>query len=55
MQKMDVWLPEGKGAPTPAIIFVHGGGFQNGDRRDSIASRNAARRGWRSSPWNTGC
>ena len=35
MQKMDVWLPEGKGAPTPAIIFVHGGGFRNGDRRDS--------------------
>ena len=33
MQKMDVWLPE-KGAPTPAIIFVHGGGFRNGDRKD---------------------
>ena len=34
MQKMDVWLPE-KGAPTPAIIFVHGGGFRNGGRKDS--------------------
>ena len=33
MQKMDVWLPE-KGAPTPAIIFVHGGGFRNGSRKD---------------------
>ena len=35
MQKMDVWLSEGKGAPTPAVIFVHGGGFRNGDRKDS--------------------
>lgn len=33
MQKMDVWLPE-SGPATPAIIFVHGGGFRNGDRKD---------------------
>ena len=34
MQKMDVWLPE-KGPATSAIIFVHGGGFRNGNRKDS--------------------
>lgn len=35
MQVVDVWLPEGKGAATPVVIFVHGGGFRNGDRKDS--------------------
>lgn len=37
-QKLDIWLPEGKG-PFPVIITIHGGGFVAGDKRqkDMIA------------------
>ncbi|WP_233276025.1 alpha/beta hydrolase [Isoptericola variabilis] len=33
---MDVWLPEGATplAPSPAVVFVHGGGWQAGDRSE---------------------
>lgn len=32
--KLDLAMPEGKGgAPRPAIVFVHGGGWRNGDKR----------------------
>jgi acetyl esterase/lipase len=34
-QVMDVWLPEKCDSPSPAIVFIHGGGFTNGDRKDS--------------------
>ena len=33
-QKLDIYLPEGEG-PFPAIIYLHGGGFALGTKRDS--------------------
>lgn len=33
-QKLDVWLPEGKG-PFPVIISIHGGAFLACDKRDT--------------------
>lgn len=33
-QKFDLWLAESKDdAPTPLVIFIHGGGFRGGDKR----------------------
>lgn len=33
-QKLDLYLPTGKaGAPRPAIVVVHGGGWRGGDKR----------------------
>jgi acetyl esterase/lipase len=31
-QKMDVYLPQGRNAETPVIVFLHGGGFVAGDK-----------------------
>jgi acetyl esterase/lipase len=31
---LDVWLPSGAAQPYPLVIFVHGGGFSSGDKRD---------------------
>ena len=33
-QVMDVYLPEKGAVATPAVVFVHGGGFTSGDRKD---------------------
>jgi len=34
MWKLDLALPEAKaGAPRPAIVFIHGGGWRSGDKR----------------------
>lgn len=33
-QKMDVYLPAGRTAQTPLVIFLHGGGFVAGDKAD---------------------
>ena len=33
-QKIDVWLPANAAKPTPVVVFVHGGGFTKGDRKD---------------------
>lgn len=30
--KLDVYMPSGVTAPTPAIIFIHGGGFHGGSK-----------------------
>lgn len=30
----DLWLPPGGRAPHPLVIFIHGGGFVGGDKRD---------------------
>ena len=30
--KLDAWIPDGQG-PFPAVIVVHGGGWQNGDKQ----------------------
>ncbi len=33
---LDVWLPNRRGgAPTPAVVFVHGGGFVKGSRSET--------------------
>ncbi|OUM44868.1 alpha/beta hydrolase [Arthrobacter sedimenti] len=32
--KMDVWLPRQASAPTALVLWVHGGAFQLGDRRE---------------------
>ena len=33
-QVMDVYLPEKSAAASPVVVFVHGGGFTSGDRKD---------------------
>jgi acetyl esterase/lipase len=30
---LDLYLPEGRQAPSPVIVFFHGGGWQGGDRK----------------------
>jgi acetyl esterase/lipase len=32
--KMDIWLPRNAAAPVPLVVWVHGGAFQLGDRRE---------------------
>ena len=32
--KMDIWLPRQAAAPVPLVVWVHGGAFQLGDRRE---------------------
>lgn len=39
LQKLDLYLPPGPGAPHPLIIWIHGGGWQGGDK--SSAARRA--------------
>jgi acetyl esterase/lipase len=34
-QKLDIYLPEKGDGPFPVIIFIHGGGFQFGDKGDN--------------------
>lgn len=31
-QRMDIFIPEGKG-PFPAVLLIHGGGFKSGDKK----------------------
>lgn len=33
-QKLDLYLPDDGNEPFPLIVFIHGGGFQKGDKRD---------------------
>ena len=32
--KMDIWLPRNTDGPVPLVVWVHGGAFQLGDRRE---------------------
>ena len=32
--KLDIWLPREAAGPTPLVLWVHGGAFQLGDRRE---------------------
>ncbi len=34
-QCLDVYLPQGAKSPVPAVIYIHGGGFRIGGRKDS--------------------
>jgi acetyl esterase len=44
---LDVYTPDGIGEAVPAVIFVHGGGFREGNRRMMRrAALDATRRGW---------
>lgn len=34
-QKLDIWLPDEGDGPFPTILFVHGGGWVGGDKREN--------------------
>jgi acetyl esterase len=34
LQKLDVWRPKAARGPVPIVVFVHGGGFVRGDKKD---------------------
>lgn len=36
-QKLDLYLPEKAGSPTPVIVWIHGGGWVSGDKRENGA------------------
>lgn len=38
--RLDVYLPVGASGPAPVVIFLHGGGFIRGDKRDREAVGN---------------
>ena len=31
---MDIWLPRAAAGPVPVVVWIHGGAFQLGDRRE---------------------
>ncbi|MGC6401057.1 alpha/beta hydrolase [Sphingomonas sp. FW199] len=37
-QKLDFWRAEGTARPAPLILFVHGGGWKRGDKRNATGS-----------------
>lgn len=39
-QRIDVYLPKDATTPTPVIIYIHGGGFSLGDRKDKVCVAN---------------
>ena len=47
-QTMDIYLPDEGEGPFPAIVFIHGGAFWGGERRDSqfVYVVNGIRRGY---------
>lgn len=40
--KMDIYRPPGSTTPTPALLYVHGGGWMSGDKRSGEGSRDIA-------------
>jgi acetyl esterase/lipase len=38
--KMDIYRPQGSAAPTPALLYVHGGGWTGGDKRSGEGIRD---------------
>ncbi len=40
--KMDIYRPRGSAAPTPALLYVHGGGWTGGDKRSGAGSLDFA-------------
>jgi acetyl esterase/lipase len=43
--KMDLYLVESK-TPTPLVLYIHGGGFQGGDKRPAGSVREYHAAGW---------
>jgi arylformamidase len=39
LQKLDYWRPKTEGAPL--VVFVHGGGWKRGDKRDAAGQKSA--------------
>lgn len=49
--RLDLYAPQGATGPAPVVLFVHGGGFLQGDKAadgwaNAAVGRMAARRGW---------
>lgn len=44
LQKLDLYVPEGKAGPRPVLLFVHGGGFTRGDKHAAFYPDNIT--GW---------
>lgn len=40
--KMDIYRPQGSTAPTPALLYVHGGGWTGGDKRSGAGTLDTA-------------
>ena len=40
LQKLDVFVPEGRHANLPVLLFVHGGGFTRGDKHGAFQPDN---------------
>ncbi|MGN0747646.1 MAG: alpha/beta hydrolase fold domain-containing protein [Aristaeellaceae bacterium] len=47
-QRLDIFLPEAGEGPFPALVYIHGGGFAIGDKRDDHLEPylKALERGW---------
>ena len=49
LQRLDIYLPEGVGCdPVPVVVWVHGGGWQIGDKGNSITQKVAL---WNDAGW----
>lgn len=38
--KMDVYYPEGAASRTPAVVYIHGGGWTSGDKTEGFGRRD---------------
>ena len=46
-QRLDVYRARGRRTPAPVVVFLYGGRWRSGERRDYVLLGNAlARRGW---------
>lgn len=41
-QVLDVWVPASPAGPKPAVVWVHGGGWQSGDKSTATGASKAA-------------
>ena len=54
--KVDLYVPENAGGPTPVLMYIHGGGWRQGSKESSMCSGccRASRWGGLWSTCNTG-